>query len=128
MQRKSSAEIRSPACSSSFTSSCETDDDGCSRKRCSTAFVISTAFCPASAKSSYIRAPPDPAPSFMRAASSELRPDVVERRRPSRRRPGSSGTHAKTMFPATPQRTAESRFVAPEPITAPEITWVVESG
>ena len=32
------------------------------------------------------------------------------------------------MFPATPQRTAESRFVAPEPITAPEITCVVESG
>ncbi len=36
--------------------------------------------------------------------------------------------HAKTMFPATPQRTAESRFVAPAPITAPETTWVVESG
>ena len=32
------------------------------------------------------------------------------------------------MFPATPQRTAESRLPAPEPITAPEITCVVESG
>ena len=35
---------------------------------------------------------------------------------------------ATTMFPATPQRTAESRFVAPAPITAPEMTCVVESG
>ena len=33
-----------------------------------------------------------------------------------------------TMLPATPQRTAESRFVAPAPITAPETTCVVESG
>ena len=32
------------------------------------------------------------------------------------------------MFPAMPQRTADSRFAAPEPITAPEITCVVESG
>ena len=36
--------------------------------------------------------------------------------------------HAVTMFPAMPQRTAESRFVAPAPITAPEMTCVVESG
>jgi hypothetical protein len=35
---------------------------------------------------------------------------------------------ATTMLPATPQRTAERRFVAPAPITAPEITCVVESG
>jgi hypothetical protein len=32
------------------------------------------------------------------------------------------------MFPAMPQRTAESRFVAPAPITEPETTWVVETG
>ena len=32
------------------------------------------------------------------------------------------------MLPATPQRTAESRFVAPAPSTEPEITCVVESG
>src|SRR3954470_1435902 len=37
-------------------------------------------------------------------------------------------THATTMLPATPQRTADSRLAAPEPITAPEIVWVVESG
>src|SRR6476659_4184865 len=41
---------------------------------------------------------------------------------------GIVSTQATTMLPATPQRTAESRFVAPEPITAPETTWVVESG
>ena len=33
-----------------------------------------------------------------------------------------------TMLPAMPQRTAERRFVAPEPITEPETTCVVESG
>ena len=32
------------------------------------------------------------------------------------------------MFPAIPQRTAESRLVEPAPSTAPEITCVVESG
>ena len=32
------------------------------------------------------------------------------------------------MFPATPQRTAESRFAAPAPITPPLITCVVDSG
>src|SRR3954447_20995861 len=37
-------------------------------------------------------------------------------------------THATTMLPATPQRTADRRLAAPEPITAPEIVWVVESG
>jgi hypothetical protein len=37
-------------------------------------------------------------------------------------------THAATMFPATPQRTAESRLVAPTPITAEVIVWVVEIG
>ena len=37
-------------------------------------------------------------------------------------------THATTMLPATPQRTAESRCVAPAPITAPEMHCVVETG
>jgi hypothetical protein len=32
------------------------------------------------------------------------------------------------MLPATPQRTAERRRVAPAPITEPETTWVVEIG
>src|SRR4051794_25916384 len=32
------------------------------------------------------------------------------------------------MLPATPQRTAETRFAAPPPMTAPEMTWVVDSG
>src|SRR5215211_2329095 len=37
-------------------------------------------------------------------------------------------THAATMFPATPQRTADTRLPAPAPMIPPEITWVVESG
>ena len=41
---------------------------------------------------------------------------------------GSVTIHATTMLPATPQRTADRRLAAPEPITAPEIVWVVESG
>src|SRR4051795_11024671 len=41
---------------------------------------------------------------------------------------GRVSTHATTMLPATPQRTADSRLAAPEPITAPEMVWVVESG
>ena len=32
------------------------------------------------------------------------------------------------MFPAMPQRTADSRLAAPAPMTPPEITCVVESG
>ena len=32
------------------------------------------------------------------------------------------------MFPATPQRTADTRLAAPAPMIAPEITCVVESG
>ena len=32
---------------------------------------------------------------------------------------------AQIMLPATPQRTAESRFVAPTPIMAPAMVWVV---
>ena len=36
--------------------------------------------------------------------------------------------HATTMFPATAQRTAESRREAPAPITLPEIVCVVETG
>src|SRR2546429_672481 len=35
---------------------------------------------------------------------------------------GSVRTQATTMLPATPQRTADSRLAAPDPITAPEIT------
>ena len=35
---------------------------------------------------------------------------------------------AAAMFPATPQRTAEKRFVAPAPSTEPEIVCVVETG
>ena len=35
---------------------------------------------------------------------------------------------AMTMFPATPQRTAESRREAPAPMTLPEIVCVVETG
>ena len=41
---------------------------------------------------------------------------------------GRVSTHAVTMLPATPQRTAESRLAAPEPMTAPEMVCVVESG
>ena len=41
---------------------------------------------------------------------------------------GSVTIQAATMLPATPQRTADRRLAAPEPITAPEIVWVVESG
>src|SRR4029453_4754825 len=37
-------------------------------------------------------------------------------------------THARTMLPATPQRTAERRRDAPAPMTLPEIVWVVETG
>ena len=35
---------------------------------------------------------------------------------------------AATMFPATPQRTADRRRDAPAPITEPEIVCVVETG
>src|SRR5690625_6810928 len=37
-------------------------------------------------------------------------------------------THAPMMLPATPQRTADSRRVAPTPITAEVIVCVVEIG
>ena len=33
-----------------------------------------------------------------------------------------------TMLPATPQRTADSRLVAPTPMIAEVIVWVVEIG
>ena len=36
--------------------------------------------------------------------------------------------HATTMFPATPQRTAENLVLAPAPRTEPEIVCVVETG
>ena len=42
--------------------------------------------------------------------------------------PVSIGFDRLWPLPAMPHRTAESRFVAPAPITAPEMTWVVESG
>ena len=32
------------------------------------------------------------------------------------------------MFPATPQRTAENRSLAPTPMIADEMTWVVDTG
>src|SRR5205809_888610 len=37
-------------------------------------------------------------------------------------------THAHTIRPATPQRTADSRLVAPTPTIAPVIVWVVDTG
>ncbi len=37
-------------------------------------------------------------------------------------------TQATTRFPATPQRTAESRLEAPTPMTAVEMVWVVLMG
>src|SRR5438045_9770123 len=37
-------------------------------------------------------------------------------------------THATTMCPAIPQRTADKRLVAPTPRIAEEMTWVVETG
>ena len=37
-------------------------------------------------------------------------------------------TQATTMLPATPQRTADSRFVAPTPRIDEVIVWVVEIG
>ena len=36
--------------------------------------------------------------------------------------------HAQTMVPANPQRTAERRLVAPTPMTAEVMVWVVEIG
>ena len=41
---------------------------------------------------------------------------------------GKVSTQAVTMVRATPQRTAEKRLVAPTPITAEVIVWVVEIG
>ena len=37
-------------------------------------------------------------------------------------------TQARRMFPATPQRTAFSRRVAPAPSTEPDTVCVVETG
>src|SRR5450759_2758996 len=37
-------------------------------------------------------------------------------------------SHAQTIFPATPQRTAVSLVVAPTPTMAPVIVWVVLTG
>ena len=41
---------------------------------------------------------------------------------------GMVNTQAQMIFPATPHRTAVSRFVAPTPIMAPVIVWVVLTG
>ncbi len=41
---------------------------------------------------------------------------------------GMVSTQAMTMLRATPQRTADSRLVAPAPITADVIVCVVETG
>src|SRR4051794_14554131 len=41
---------------------------------------------------------------------------------------GNVSTHAVTMLRAMPQRTADTRRVAPEPMIADVITWVVETG
>ena len=41
---------------------------------------------------------------------------------------GIVSTQATTMLPATPQRTAESRRVAPTPITDELMTCVVDTG
>jgi hypothetical protein len=41
---------------------------------------------------------------------------------------GMVSTHAQTILPATPQRTAESRVVAPTPTIAPVIVCVVLTG
>ncbi len=41
---------------------------------------------------------------------------------------GMVSTHATTMLPATPQRTADIRLIAPTPMIAPLIVWVVLTG
>src|SRR2546425_727180 len=42
--------------------------------------------------------------------------------------PGIVRIHAHTTRPATPQRTAESRWVEPTPTMAPVMVWVVDTG
>src|SRR5688500_6537468 len=42
--------------------------------------------------------------------------------------PGNVKIQAITMFPATPQRTADRFLVAPTPMIAEVIVWVVEMG
>src|SRR3954470_21126472 len=37
-------------------------------------------------------------------------------------------THARTILPATPQRTADSRRVAPTPMIDVVVMWVVDTG
>ena len=86
--------MRSPACSSSLTSSCVTDDDGYSRKRCSTAWRdLERVLARAAASSSYIS----------RAARSDAEPqpkiasEPVRRSRRPRPRAAAAGivsTHA----------------------------------
>ena len=47
---------------------------------------------------------------------------------PTRAAAGIVSTQATRMLPATPQRTAFSRRVAPAPSTEPEIVCVVDTG
>src|SRR5688500_20319155 len=42
--------------------------------------------------------------------------------------PGMVSTHAHTTRPATPQRTADRRWVEPTPTMAPVMVWVVDTG
>jgi len=41
---------------------------------------------------------------------------------------GMVSTHAQTILSATPHRTADNLRVAPTPMIAPVIVWVVETG
>src|SRR3546814_20077767 len=41
---------------------------------------------------------------------------------------GMVSVQAQAMEPATPQRTAEKRLVAPTPMMAPVMVWVVDTG
>ena len=61
-----------------------------------------------------------PAPPGTRVSVSMIAPIAAAQ--------GIVSSQAITMFPATPQRTAEKRWVAPAPRTEPEIEWVVDTG
>ena len=47
---------------------------------------------------------------------------------PSTMQEGHVRIHAATTWRATPQRTADRRFVAPTPMIADPIAWVVDTG
>ena len=53
---------------------------------------------------------------------------IAKERAPIAADAGKVKTQAIRMFPATPQRTAERRLVAPTPMIVELITWVVETG